>query len=77
MKLFKNKAVQVTLVNTNTHEAEASAVEVLTASPEEIAKIATDFAVKTIGAIGLVFAANRVLSTACEIAVVVTKAKLK
>lgn len=75
--MFKNKAVQVTLVNTKKQEAETPAVEVLTANPEEIAKIISDVAVKTIGAIGIVFAANRVLSTACEIAVVVTKAKLK
>lgn len=75
--MFKNKAVQVTLVNTKKQEEESPAVEVMTASPEEIAKIATDFAVKTIGAIGIVFAANRVLTTACEIAVVITRAKLK
>jgi len=77
MNLFKNKAFQVQLVNTKNQEEESPGVEVLTANPEEIAQIATDFAVKTIVAVGAVFAANRLLSTACEIAVVVTKAKLK
>lgn len=77
MNLFRNRAFQVTLVNTKKPEEESPDVEVLTADPETIGKIATDFAVKTIGAVGVVFAANRLLSTACEIAVTVTKAKLK
>jgi hypothetical protein len=76
--MFKNKAIQVQLVNTKKQEAEAPAtVETLTVDPEQIAKIATEYTVKAIGAVGLAFAANRLLSTACEIAVVVVKAKCK
>lgn len=74
--MFKNKAIQVQLVNTKKQEA-AEPVEALTVDPEQIAQIAAEYTVKTIGAIGIAFAANRLLSTACEIAVVVVKAKFK
>lgn len=76
--MFKNRAVQVSLVNTK--KAAESSVE--TAPVEsvdfaEIAKIATDYTVKTIGAIGAVIAVNKVLSTACDIAVIAAKATIK
>lgn len=48
-----------------------------TVDPEKIAQIATEFTIKTIGAVGAVIAANKVMSTICEIAVVAAKAKLK
>lgn len=76
MNIFKNRAIQVSLVkkeesnNTPTPEVE-------TVSPQEIAEIATDFAIKTIGAIGAVVAANRILNATCEIAVVIAKSKFK
>lgn len=75
--MFKNHAFQVKVVNTKKQEADTPVVETLTVDPEQIAKIATEYTVKAIGAIGIVFAANRVLTTACEIAVVVAKAKFK
>lgn len=74
--MFKDKAFQVKIVNTKKQEA-AEPVEALTVDPEQIAQIATEYTVKAIGAIGIAFAANRLLSTACEIAVVVAKAKFK
>jgi hypothetical protein len=75
--MFKDKAFQVKIVNTKKQEAESPAVEAVTVDPEQIAQIATEFTVKAIGAVGIAFAANRVLKTACEIAVVVAKAKFK
>ena len=76
--MFKNRAVQVKLVNTK--NAAESGTEDTPIEPVDygaIAKIATDYAVKTIGAIGAVIAANKVLSTACDIAVIAAKAKIK
>ena len=75
--MFKDKAFQVKIVNTKKQEAESPAVEAVTVDPEQIAQIATEYTVKAIGAVGIAFAANRLLSTACEIAVVVAKAKFK
>jgi hypothetical protein len=75
--MWKNHAFQVKVVNTKKQEAETAPAETLTVDPEQIAQIATEFTVKAIGAIGIAFAANRVLTTACEIAVVVAKAKFK
>lgn len=74
--MFKNRAVQVKLVNTKDQQDNPNA-EVVSVDPEQIAKIATDFTVKTIGAVGAVIAGHKVLSTICEIAVVAAKAKLK
>lgn len=74
--MFKNRAVQVKLVNTKNEESPATTV-IETVDPEKIAQIATEFTIKTIGAVGAVIAANKVMSTICEIAVVAAKAKLK
>lgn len=74
--MFKNRALQVKMVNTK-NETDAPSVEVQTVDPEQIAKIATDYTLKTIGAIGAVIAANKVLNTICEVAVVAAKAKIK
>jgi len=76
--MFKNKAVQVSLVNTKKaadNSADQTPVEPV--NYEKIAQIATEYTVKTIGAIGAVIAANKVLSTACDIAVIAAKAKIK
>lgn len=75
--MFKDRAFQVKIVNTKKQEAESPSVDALTVDPEQIAQIATEFTVKAIGAIGLAFAANRVLKTACEITIVIAKAKFK
>lgn len=76
--MFKNKAVQVSLVNTK--KAGENNVEQTPVEPvnyEKIAEIATKFTIKTIGTIGAVIAANKVLTTACDIAVIAAKAKIK
>lgn len=75
--MFKNHAFQVKVVNTKKQENETPAVDTTMVDPEQIAQIATEYTVKAIGAIGIAIAANRVLSTICEIAVVAAKAKLK
>lgn len=76
--MFKNRAFQVKLVNTKDEKNNPDGeVDVLNVNPQEIAKIATEYTVKTIGAIGAVVAANKVLNTICEIAVVAAKAKFK
>lgn len=75
---FKNRAVQITFPKTQ--EASTNAApnpDIIPVDPEQIAKIATDFAVKTIGAVGIAIAANRVLKTVCDIAVITAQAKLK
>jgi hypothetical protein len=75
---FNNRAIQVTFPKTEkTTNPTTPVPEIPTVDPEQIAQIATEFAVKTIGAIGVAIAANRVLGTICEIAVVAAKAKLK
>lgn len=48
-----------------------------TANPEQIVPIVTEAAVKTIVIAGSVIAANRVLKTICEVAVVAARAKFK
>lgn len=73
---FKNHAFQIKMVDTK-NEADAPITNVYNIEPEEIAKVSTEFVVKTIGAIGIVIAGNKVLNTICEIAVVAAKAKLK
>lgn len=75
--MFKNRAVQVSLVNTKKADNVAETTQVTSVDPKEIAEIATEFTLKTIGAIGAVIAANKVLSTACDIAVIAAKAKFK
>lgn len=72
---LKNRVIQVTLPKKQ--EGDNSLTEVISVEPEKIAKIATEFTLKTIGAVGVVIAGHKVLSTICEIAVVAAKAKLK
>jgi hypothetical protein len=74
---MKNKAVQVKLVDTKKDDTTVPCTPVKTVDYAEIAMIATEFSVKTIGAIGAVIAANKVLTAACDIAVIAAKAKIK
>lgn len=74
---LKNAAVQIKMVNTKKQDADPQVAEESTLDPQEIAQIATEFAVKTIGAVGVAIAANRVLSTICDIAKIAAKAKFK
>lgn len=76
--MFKNKAVQVSLVNTKkAAESAIEETEVIPVDYAEIALIATEYTIKTIGAVGAVIAANKVLTAACDIAVLAAKAKFK
>jgi hypothetical protein len=52
-------------------------IEVTTVNPHQIAEIATEYTIKTIGAIGVVIAANRVLKTICDVVVITAQAKIK
>lgn len=74
--MFKNRAMQVKFVKTDEPQNNPNDT-VVAVDPEQIAKIATEFTVKTIGAVGAVIAGHKVLSTICEIAVVAAKARLK
>jgi hypothetical protein len=75
---LKNRAVQIQLVKTDTAtNADPIPAPDNILDPAQITQIATDVAVKVVGAIGVAFAANRLLGAACDIAVAVTKAKLK
>jgi hypothetical protein len=73
--MFNNRHIQMKFVKddaTTPHATESNVV-----NPQQIADIATEYTMKTIGAIGVVVAGNRVLKTICEIAVVAAKAKIK
>lgn len=76
MNLFKNKVVTIAL-DEKPKPADAPTTEVVSTNPDEIIQIITESAVKTIGAIGVVIAGHKILSTVCDIAVIATKAKLK
>lgn len=75
--MFKKHALQIKMVNTKDAETGADATPVKTVDPAEIAKIATEYTVKTVAAVGAVIAANKVLTSICEIGVIVAKAKIK
>lgn len=75
--MFKNRAVQVSLVNTKNAESVTEEAPVNTVDPAEIAQIATEFTLKTIGAVGAVIAANKLLTAICDVAVIAAKAKIK
>ena len=74
---FKNRAVQIQLVKTDKQQIDTPVTEIDTVDPETIAKMATEFAVKTIVTVGAVFAATVVLKTVCTIVEEVTISKMK
>lgn len=71
---FKNKAVQVTIVDKPV-ATDTPPAETISTNPEEIAQIITESAVKVIGAAGVVLVAHKLFTTACDIAVIAAKAK--
>lgn len=73
--MFKNRSIQMKFVKDA--DANPDDFEVKTVDPAEIAQIAVDSTVKIATVVGGVIAANRVLKTICEIAVVAAKAKIK
>ena len=72
---LKNRSIQMKIVKDAENDTDTP--EVLVVDPEQIAKIATEYTIKTITVVGAAIAANRVLKTICEIAVVAAQAKLK
>lgn len=73
--MFKNRTLQMKIVKDAEPGAEQTEVKIV--DPKEIAEIATEYTLKTIGAVGAVIAANKILNTICEVAVIAAKAKLK
>ncbi len=73
--MFKNRSVQVKFVKDKHIDPED--IEYNLVEPAEIAQIIADTTIKTVTVVGGVIAANRVLKTICEVAVVAAKAKIK
>lgn len=73
--MFKNHAFQVKMVKDKA--AAPDDTEVKAVDPTEIAEIVVEAATKIAIVVGGVVAANRILKTTCEVAVVVAKAKIK
>lgn len=73
--MFRNRHFQVKLAKDGDSTPENGIV--MSMEPKEIAEIATETVFKTVAMIGGVVAANRVLKTLCEIAVITAKAKIK
>lgn len=76
--MLKNFTVQTKLVRTkkanqeNTENPTEETTDII-----EIAQILAETTVKTVGAIAVILAANKVLSTVCDVAVITAKAKIK
>jgi len=75
MSMFKNRHMQVKFVKDV--EVPSDDVETVSVDPAEIAQIAVESAIKVATVVGGVIAANRVLKTICEVAVIAAKAKIK
>ena len=75
--MFKKHAIQVSVVKAKPAESDAESTPTIAVDPSEIAQIATEYTLKTVGAIGAVIAANRLLTAICDIAVLAAKAKIK
>lgn len=71
-KLMKNKVVTIGIEQKN---LDTPPIEARTTDPQEIAQIATDAAVKVVGAVGVVAVGYKLVSTVCEIAKIAAKAK--
>lgn len=71
-KLMKNKVVTIGIEQKN---LDIPTIEAPTTDPQEIAQIATDAAVKVVGAVGVVAVGYKLVSTVCEIAKIAAKAK--
>lgn len=71
-KLMKDKVVTIGIEQKN---LDTPTIEAPTTDPQEIAQIATDAAVKVIGAAGVVAVGYKLVSTVCEIAKIAAKAK--
>jgi len=75
--MFKKKAIQMTIVDRKDAESATGTDTVKTVDYAKIAEIATECTVKIVGVTGAMIAANKVLSTFCDIAKIAAQAKLK
>ena len=73
--MFKNRSIQMKFVKDK--HIDPDDVELNLVEPAEIAQIIADTTIKTVTVVGGVIAANRVLKTICEVAVIAAKAKIK
>jgi hypothetical protein len=71
-KLMKNKVVTIGIEQKN---LDTPSIEATPTDPQEIAQIATDAAVKVVGAVGVVAVGYKIVSTVCDIAKIAAKAK--
>lgn len=75
-KLFKNSVVTIGIEEKpQSAILDVPATEPISTNPDEIAQIITESAVKVIGAAGVVAVGYKLISTACDIAVIAAKAK--
>lgn len=75
--MFQKKALQVSVVNKKDAVTASDTTPAEPVDYAKIAEIATDFTVKTVAAVGAVIAANKLLTTVCDIAKIAAQAKLK
>lgn len=75
--MFQKKALQVSVVNKKDAANGSDATPAEPVDYAKIAEIATEFTVKTVTAVGAVIAANKLLTTVCDIAKIAAQAKLK
>lgn len=75
--MFKNKAIQMSVVDKKDAETAPGTVTVKSVDYVKIAEIATESAVKIVTVAGAAIAANKVLTTVCDIAKIAAQAKLK
>ena len=75
--MFKNKAIQMTVVDKKDADQAPDTITVKSVDYAKIAEIATDSTVKIVKVAGAAFAANKILTTVCEIAKIAAQAKLK
>ena len=75
-KLIKNKVVTIGIEDKK-KPVDVPVTEPVSTDPEEIAQIITESAVKIIGTAGAVAMGYKLFSTACDIAKIAAKAKLK
>lgn len=75
--MFNKKAIQMTLVDRKDADQATGTDTVKSLDYVKIAEIATDSTIKIVKVAGAAFAANKVLTTVCEIAKVAAQAKLK
>jgi hypothetical protein len=73
--MFKNRTMEVKFKKDN--DLVNDDADINTVDPAEISQIITEATIKTVAVVGGVVAANRVLKTICEVAVIAARAKFK